>query len=209
MRQINGPEKNKADEKFSITGDVEQNRLSQEHRFSQTVLIHRELILRSAMQMTGSISDAEDIVQDTLLKAYHAFDRLRPQSQMRPWLLRILRNTFISQWRRRRRERTILQQNTGDESVWWLKLQLHAEPEPRRPGDDLGDEVVEALEEVPTHYRTCVILVDLHQKSYQEAAQLTKQPLGTVQSRLFRGRRILKGLLQEYAQKEGYLSQAA
>lgn len=185
---------------------------TKDHSFFRSVLIHREVLLRAATQMTGSTVEAEDLVQEALIKAYRAFDRLRPHSQTRPWLLKILRNTFISEWRRRRRERAVLQLGVHDITARWLRETPQTEPVASwsdRPSDDLDDEVVEALNEVPHHYRTCVLLVDVHQKSYQEAAELTRQPLGTVQSRLFRGRRMLKGLLNEYARREGYLAKAA
>lgn len=185
---------------------------TKEHLFSHTVLIYRDVLLRTATQMAGSPVEAEDLVQEALIKAYRAFDRLRPHSQIRPWLLKILRNTFISEWRRRRRELAVLQLGAHDVTTRWLRDTPQAEPTvtwKERPSDDLDDEVVEALNEVPHHYRTCVLLVDVHQKSYQEAAELTSQPLGTVQSRLFRGRRMLKGLLDDYARREGYVARAA
>lgn len=184
--------------------------------FARTVLVHRDLMLRAATRMAGSPSEAEDLVQEALVKAYRAFDRLQPRSQTRAWLLKILRNTFISQWRRRRREREVIEESARDQTAAWLTHDPAFAPHPGpegawspRPDEDLADEVVEALREVPEGYRTLVLLIDLHQKSYLEAAELTRQPLGTVQSRLFRGRRILKGLLRDYAQREGYLAQAA
>jgi RNA polymerase sigma-70 factor, ECF subfamily len=181
----------------------------EEISFDDAVLTHRRLLIRSALRMTGSSSEAEDLVQETLLKAYRAFDRLRPNSQTRAWLLRILRNTSISAWRRRHRERDLLQQSVAEDNAEWLHPHAFDELEKGLPADDLGDEVLRALEEVPPNYRACVLWVDLHQKSYQETAALTKQPLGTVQSRLHRGRKILKGLLRDYAQQEGYLTRAA
>ncbi len=182
-----------------------------ERRFKQTVIIHREVLLRVATQMTGSPARAEDLTQETLLKAYGAFDRLRPESRVRPWLLRILRNTYISEWRKCRREREVLQQSVDEDLAGWLQPNHWETPETLggRPDADLSDEVIEALAEVPRRYRACVLLVDLHQKSYRETAWLTEQPLGTVQSRLFRGRRILKDLLRGYAHQEGYLARAA
>ena len=178
--------------------------------FARTVLVHRPMLLRAATQMTRSPSEAEDLVQETLVKAFRAFDRLRPGSQVRAWLLRILRNTHISEWRKRRRERTALEQGAEEEVASWLRSSAQATEEGAPfDGNGLDDEVLAALEAVPAPYRTCVILVDLQQRSYREAAALTSQPLGTIQSRLFRGRRLLQGLLKDYAQREGYLASAA
>jgi RNA polymerase sigma-70 factor (ECF subfamily) len=186
---------------------------SRDGLFRDAVLVHRPYLLRLAGRLTGSRAPAEDLVQETLLKAYRALDRLEPGSSVRPWLLRIMRNTHISEWRHTRRERETLEQAAGDaELVPWLRPERRDGPDwatDRWAGDGLADEVVRALAEVPVHYRTCVLLVDIEQKSYLEAAALTDQPLGTVQSRLFRGRRILQGLLRDYARREGYLAAAA
>jgi RNA polymerase sigma-70 factor, ECF subfamily len=186
---------------------MEQNR--EQAAFEEAVLPQRGILLRNARRMTSTPSEAEDLVQETLLKAFKAFDKLRPESQIRAWLLRIMRNTFISAWRRKRREKVVLQQGVDEQRAVWLHPEPPTKQPSQRPADDLDDEIVAALREVPASYRDCIILVDIHQKSYREAAALTKQPLGTVQSRLFRGRRILKGLLRDFAEREGYLQQAA
>jgi RNA polymerase sigma-70 factor (ECF subfamily) len=180
-----------------------------DHAFEQVVHFHRSHLLRSAMSYTGSYAEAEDLVQETFFKAYRAFDRLLPGSDVRPWLSCILRNTFISAWRRRRRERAMLEPETCLDRAPWLAPRKLADEPGWGENEGLGDEVVRALEEVPGSYRTLLLLVDLHQKSYQEAADLTNQPLGTVQSRLFRGRRLLKTKLADYARREGYLAEAA
>jgi RNA polymerase sigma-70 factor (ECF subfamily) len=177
--------------------------------FDVTVLPHRSSLMRSALAFTGSMADAEDLVQETLIKAYRAFDRLRPGSDVRPWLATILRNTFISEWRRARRERVSLDPSSCLDRAPWLAPEDPASI----PGHDsrggLGDEVAQALDEVPTRYRALVVLVDLEERSYQEAATITHQPLGTVQSRLFRGRRLLRSKLEGYARREGFLARAA
>ena len=179
--------------------------------FDQAVLVHRGLLLRAATSMVGTEGDAEDLVQETLLKALRAFDRLKPGSKTRPWLLRILRNTFISGWRRRKTEREVLRRGVEEVRATWLHPDSRwSDPLGKLPPTQhLDDEVFKAIAEVPNPYRDTVILIDVHQRSYQEAATLTDQPLGTVQSRLFRGRRILKELLGDYARSEGYLQKAA
>lgn len=183
--------------------------------FIELIKTHQDYLLRTAGALTFSKTEAEDLVQETFLKAYRAYDRLKPESQIRAWLLRILKNTSISNWRRKKREKTILKLGIDDELAPWLCPRDLSETAPETLSQEfsndngLGDEVVQALREVPEQFRDCVLLIDLHQKTYVETASLTKQPLGTVQSRLFRGRRILKGLLREYAEKEGYLPQAA
>ncbi len=181
-----------------------------DHRkFEQLVLLHRDFLLRYATSFTGATFEAEDLVQETLLKAFRAFHRLRPGSEVRAWLGSILRNTFISTWRRRRRERALLQHEQDPARAPWLAPKALADPPGEGANEGLGDEVTRALDEVPPAYRTLLVLVDIEDKTYREAAEMTDQPLGTVQSRLFRGRRLLRTKLADYALDEGYLPQAA
>lgn len=183
--------------------------LQHDESFENTVLKHRALLLRVAVKMTGSPTEADDLVQETLLRAFRSFGRLRPDSHVRPWLMRILHNTFVSDWRRKKRERTVLAPNVIEHSAPWVIPRKLAEEPDEEASDGLGDEVVQALSEIPTPYRSCVVLVDIQDKSYKEAAELIGRPLGTVMSRLFRGRRMLKGKLGDYARKEGFLPNAA
>ncbi len=177
--------------------------------FEQAVLPHRPLLTRVALKLTGSVAEADDLVQDTLLRAYGSFDRLRPESQVKPWLLRILHNSFVSSWRRRKRERALFQPGVAeDKAPWVVPKKLGRDPE-ETADRGLGDEVVHALRELPPAYRRCVVLVDLEERSYKEAAELLGRPLGTVMSRLHRGRRLLQGKLDDYARREGYLPDAA
>lgn len=179
-----------------------------EASFEQAVLPFRSLLYRVALKMTGSTAEADDLVQDTLLRAFNSFERLRPDSQIKPWLLRILHNTFVSGWRRKKRERALFKPGVAeDKAPWVIPKSLGKDPE---AGADrgLGDEVVHALGELPPAYRRCVVLVDLEQKSYKEAAEVLGRPLGTIMSRLFRGRRMLQDKLDGYARREGYLSAA-
>lgn len=177
--------------------------------FEGTVLRHRGLLIRVAMRLTCASDDAEDLVQETLLRAYRAFPELRPDSQVRPWLLRILHNTFISDWRKRKRERQLMQPGVAEDRAPWLLPRTTGDGPAERPDDTLSDEVVNALAEIPDAYRACVLLVDLQDRSYKDAAKAIGRPVGTVMSRLFRGRRMLQSKLGDYARQEGYLSRAA
>lgn len=176
--------------------------------FEEMVSPFLGLVHRVATRMTGSPDAAQDLVQETLLRAYRAHGSLRPNSHIKPWLLRILHNTFVSDWRRRKREKIVLQRGVFEDRAPWLVPGTVGDGPGERPDDGLGDEVVRALAELPDAYRACVLLVDLEQKSYKEAAQLLGRPVGTVMSRLFRGRRLLQGMLGEYARDEGYLRAA-
>ena len=181
---------------------------SLEASFEGAVIPYRLLLYRVALKMTGSPAEADDLVQDTLLRAFNSFGRLRPDSQIKPWLLRILHNTFVSGWRRKKRERALFKPGVAeDKAPWVVPKKLGNDPE-QGADSGLGDEVVLALRELPPAYRHCVVLVDLEQKSYKEAAELLGRPLGTIMSRLFRGRRMLQGKLDDYARREGYLRAA-
>lgn len=177
--------------------------------FEETVLPHRSLMFRVALKMTGSPSEADDLVQETLLRAYRSYGRLRPDSKVRPWLMRILHNTFVSDWRRKKRERNVLQPGVCEHDAPWVLPRKLAEAPDIKAKNGLGDEVVSALNEIPDQYRSCVVLVDIQDKTYKEAADLLGRPLGTVMSRLYRGRRLLKGKLDSYARREGYVPTAA
>jgi RNA polymerase sigma-70 factor (ECF subfamily) len=174
-------------------------------KYEKEVLPLSGLLFRVGMRLTGSPAEAEDLVQETLLRAFRAFGDLRPDSQIRPWLIRILNNTFISEWRKRKRERSLLQPGRCEDLAPWLLPRTTGDATADRPDEGLGDEVVRALGGIPDAYRTCVLLVDLEQKSYKEAARQIGRPVGTVMSRLFRGRRLLQGMLDGYARQEGYL----
>ncbi len=177
--------------------------------FDELVNEHLTALVRAARRLCAGRPEAEDLVQDTLLKAYRSFHKLEPSSRLRPWLLRIMHNTYVSHWRRLKRERELLVGGAWQARAPWL------EPEPLR-GDDpeepaetlLSAEVTRALGELPDHYRTCVVLVDVHDRSYKEAAQIIGSPVGTIMSRLHRGRRMLRGKLYEYATSEGVLAAA-
>jgi RNA polymerase sigma-70 factor, ECF subfamily len=185
------------------------NQAVSQESFEDAVLPHRALMHRVAVKMTGSSAEADDLVQETLLRAFRSFGRLRPDSQVRPWLMRILHNTFVSSWRRKKRENEILQPAICEHNAPWVLPRKIADAPDIKARRGLGDEVVSALYEIPDQYRSCVVLVDIQDKSYKEAAELIGRPLGTVMSRLYRGRRMLKGKLDGYARREGYIPNAA
>jgi RNA polymerase sigma-70 factor (ECF subfamily) len=169
------------------------------------VLPHYGTLCRSALRLAGSQAEAEDLVQETLLRAYRAHERLTPESQVRPWLMRILYNTFVSVWRRRKREQRLLQPSLFEHDAPWLLPSPPVADHPDNPLAALDDQVVEALEELPPNYRRCVMLVDVEDKTYKEAADAIGRPVGTVMSRLFRGRRLLQDKLDGYAREVGFL----
>ncbi len=153
------------------------------------------------MRLTRSRAEAEDVVQEAVLRAWAFWDRFEPGTNARAWIHRILMNTFINGYRRRRREREVLAQverGTRRERVAEIAVT-----------EGVSDEVERALSSLPDEFRAVVLLVDLDELTYREVAGVLGCPIGTVMSRLHRGRRVLKRRLRAYATDAGYISAAA
>ncbi len=183
---------------------MEAKRRSRAERaeFDREVLNHRGELFGTALRMTGSRAEAEDLVQEAVLRAWTFWERFQPGTNGRAWMHRILVNTFINGYRRRRREREILGEIRRDG--------LGDLPKTERvvPGEGLGDEVSAALSLLPDEFRQVLVLVDLDERSYKDAARALGCPIGTVMSRLHRARRAMKLQLSDYATAEGYVQAA-
>lgn len=175
------------------------------HDFEREVLRHRRELIGAGMRMTGSRAEAEDLVQDAVMRAWVFWHRFEPGTNGRAWMHRILLNTFINGYRRRRRERDILQTVHAQE----LRDQGWDASVAMTPGETLGDEVQAALDALPEDFRRVVVLVDLEERSYRDAADAIGCPIGTVMSRLHRARRAMKQKLSDYATTSGHLAEAA
>lgn len=178
-------------------------------RFERDALPFLDQLYGGALRMTRNPADAEDLVQETFLKAYAAFDSFTEGTNLRAWLFRIMTNTYINQYRKKQRQP--FQTGTDDLSDSDLfEAESHT---PRGLGsaeaealDRLGDaEVIEALAKVPEDFRMAVYLADVEGFSYKEIADIMETPVGTVMSRLHRGRKLLRDLLEEYAIEQGYI----
>ncbi|MCZ4610873.1 sigma-70 family RNA polymerase sigma factor [Streptomyces sp. Lzd4kr] len=164
----------------------------------------------AALGMTRNPADAEDLVQETYAKAYASFHQFRPGTNLKAWLFRILTNTFISSYRKQRRE----PQREGMQAVEDRQLtraQSHTSSGLRSAEDlaldNLRDSVVkEAMQAITEEFRVTVYLADVEGFAYKEIAEITGVPVGTVMSRLHRGRRRLRGLLEDYARERGILT---
>ncbi|MGQ0703559.1 MAG: sigma-70 family RNA polymerase sigma factor [Gemmatimonadales bacterium] len=161
-------------------------------------------LYNAGLHLTRSSDDAADLVQETCLRAYRTFDNFRPGTNAKAWLFTILYSVFLNRRKKARRE-------VGPFPVDELERQfgrLMEAPEsnPGATGDrEWTAEVETALHALPEAYRAAVLLVDVQELSHEEAADVLGVPLGTVQSRVFRGRRLLYAALHEYARRAGYV----
>jgi len=175
--------------------------------FENLVLEHMDMMYAVALKLTRNAADAEDLTQNTVVKALRFHDKFKEGTYIKAWLLTILRNTFINEYRRKSRRPTMVELNgteaapdtSADPNV---PLQVN-EGDREKLLELLDDEVRDALEAVPHDFRIPVIMADLEDKSYKEIAEAMDCPLGTVMSRLYRGRKLLREALGEYAAEHG------
>jgi len=163
-------------------------------------------VLGTALRLTRSREDAEDLAQEAIVRAYDAFDRF-DGANFKAWMLRIVTNLYINKYRQRQRGPQL---GSLDEEGVVEPMSLESEIPDRVLFDEaVGAEIEEALAKVPEDFRMAVILSDLEGLSYQEIADITQVPIGTVRSRIARGRSILRKALESYARREGYIKNEA
>ena len=177
----------------------------QDADFEQEALPWVDDVYRFARSLTRNEPDAEDVVQDTYLRAYKSWHTFQPGSDARRWLFAIARNVFL---RSRERVRPEVDPNEGDiekvDSSTRLSGSGRDTTEALLSRIDLGPALTEAMDQLAEPFRSAVVLVDIEDQSYDAAAQVLGVPVGTVRSRLFRGRRLLQEKLMDYAQDAGY-----
>jgi RNA polymerase sigma-70 factor (ECF subfamily) len=182
----------------------EQGRREKDRQFQEEALRWLPDVTRYALSLTRDEADADDLVQETFLRAYRSWDSYTPGTECRGWLFTIIRNLFV-----RTRERERRQVQCDDPELEALAAAaVHASAEQSGYGDlfariDLSEAVERALAALPEAFREAVILVDLQDQSYETAADVLGVPVGTVRSRLFRGRRLLQEALLTYARDAG------
>lgn len=182
--------------------------------FERQALVHVDALYGAAYRLTRNPRDAEDLVQDALLRAYRFWDSFQQDSNCKAWLLRIVTNTFINEYQRRKRTREVLDAASAEQDATDGVL-VHATAGDKQSPDQamlaasVSDDVQRALDGLPDDFRTAVILCDMQGLSYKEIADIMETPVGTVMSRLFRGRKLLAAALKEFALAEGYVKPAS
>ncbi len=174
--------------------------------FESLALGHLDPLYAAALRLTRNERDAEDLVQDTFLRAYRFFDRFERGTNIKAWLFKILTNTFINRYRRKAKERSAVEdeRETVHERFMSQDVSEHAaNPEQYFFDRLLSDDVLQAIDALPVDFRMVVILADLQEFSYKEIAEILDCPVGTVMSRLYRGRKLLQKHLLAYAVEQG------
>ena len=171
--------------------------------FSVEMLTHLDTLYTVASRMTRGSSEAEDLVQDTIVKAMRAREQFEPGTNLKAWLLRILTNTFINRYRRGGLERDLFEGPDADPLAdGWVgasTMRSIRDPETAALRPLVEAEVVRALDELPPEFRLAVVLSDVEELSYKEIADVMGCPIGTVMSRLHRGRKLLQKSLRDHA----------
>jgi RNA polymerase sigma-70 factor (ECF subfamily) len=178
-----------------------------QEEFQAEALPHMDVLYNYALRTTGNEDDARDLLQETYLKAYRFWDKYERGTNIRAWLFRIMKNSYINRYRKETREPDTV--DYAEVENFYDSIRSEAtdtnDLQEKLFGSLLGDEVTKALESLPEDFRTVVILCDIEGLTYEEIAEFIDRPIGTVRSRLHRGRKLLQAKLFQYAKQRGLI----
>lgn len=181
--------------------------LQSKHKdFEKEMLPHMAALYNFALRMTGAPDDAKDLVQETYMKAYRFFDKYAQGTNAKAWLFRILKNSYINRYRKESKEPDKIDYDDIKDFYASVKASTVDSNDLQEKifGSLFEDEVADALQELPEDFRTVVILCDIEGYTYEEIADFIEIPIGTVRSRLHRGRKMLRSMLRDYALTRGF-----
>lgn len=186
--------------------ELTKQEIRKQEDFNEEIIPHLDALYNFGLRLTSDPNDAEDLVQDTIVKAYRFFSSYEKGTNAKAWLFRILKNSYINNYRRKSKK----PQEVDYDEVATFYETIRAERtdtsdlEDKMFRDLIDDDLSRALEEIPEDFRTVVLLCDVEDFTYEEIANMLDVPIGTIRSRLHRGRNLLKAQLMEYATKRGY-----
>ncbi len=184
--------------------DIQQKR----EDYEREAVPHMDALYNFAMNLTGKSDDAQDLLQETFLKAFRFFDSFQKGTNCKAWLFQIMKNSFINRYRKQTREPTKVSYDDIEEFFDTIRSDDISLNDLERELFDnvLDDEVSDAVASLPENFRAVLILNDLERFTYEEIAEILACPIGTVRSRLHRARRALREKLFEYAKNRGFVS---
>lgn len=198
-----------------LTRGIASEVMSDQATFADLAMPYMDALYSAAMRMTRNPPDAEDLVQETYLRAYRGFGGFKEGTNLKAWLYRILTNTYINIYRAKKRRPQESELDDREDFALYRRIGgLEAAEAERTPESEVldampDDLVKEALESLPDQFRMAVLLADVEGFSYKEIAEITDVPVGTVMSRLHRGRRQLQKRLYDFARERGLVPEPA
>lgn len=186
--------------------ELTKEEVQKQEDFEEEIIPHLDAMYNFALRLTSDPSDAEDLVQDTIVKAFRFFSSYEKGTNAKAWLFRILKNSYINNYRKQSKQPN--QVDYDEVSTFYETIRAErtdtSDLEDKMFRDLIDDDISQALEELPEDFRTVVLLCDIEDFTYEEIANMLDVPIGTIRSRLHRGRNLLKAQLMEYAKKRGY-----
>lgn len=175
--------------------------------FNEEIIPHLDALYNFGLRLTYDPNDAEDLVQDTIVKAYRFFSSYEKGTNAKAWLFRILKNSYINNYRKKSKKPS--QVDYDEVSSFYETIRDErtdtSDLEDTMYRELIDDDITKALDDIPEDFRTVVLLCDVEDFTYEEIANMLDVPIGTIRSRLHRGRNLLKAQLMEYAENRGYV----
>ena len=189
--------------------ELTKDEVQKQEDFEEEIIPHLDAMYNFALRLTSDPNDAEDLVQDTIVKAYRFFSSYEKGTNAKAWLFRILKNSYINNYRKQSKQPN--QVDYDEVSSFYETIRADrtdtSDLEDRMFRELIDDDISNALEELPEDFRTVVLLCDVEGFTYEEIANMLDVPIGTIRSRLHRGRNLLKAQLMDYAEERGYKSE--